>query len=50
MEKLKPQKLKIGDTIGIISPSGSVSYLEKFEKAENYFSKKVAIFVNIRYN
>ena len=40
MKKLKPQKLKKGDTIGIISPSGSVRYLEKFEKAEEYFYKQ----------
>ncbi len=51
MEKLKPQALKKGDKIAIISPSGSVNYQEKFEKAAHYFESKgfeVEIFPNAK--
>ena len=49
MNKLKPKALKPGDTIGIISPSGYVSYQEKFVSAKKYFEQKgfkVKIFAN----
>ena len=51
MEKLKPKALQKGDTIAIISPSGYVSYQEKFEKASEYFENlgyKVKIFPNAK--
>ena len=51
MEKLKPKALQKGDTIAIISPSGYVSYAEKFEKAKEYFENKgfnVKIFPNAK--
>ncbi len=40
MGKLKPKTLVQGDKIAIISPSGSVSYQEKFKKACRYFKNK----------
>ncbi len=49
MKKLKPNALQKGDTIGIISPSGYVSYTEKFDNAKKYFENKgfeVKIFPN----
>lgn len=49
MEKIRPQTLQKGDTIAIISPSGNVSYVEKFAVAERYFLQKgykVKIFPN----
>ena len=51
MKKLKPKALKTGDTIAIISPSGYVSYPEKFELAKKYFENKgfnVKIFNNAK--
>ena len=51
MEKLKPNALQKGDTVAIISPSGYVSYQEKFEKAVSYFENagyKVKIFPNAK--
>jgi len=51
MEKLKPKALQKGDTIAIISPSGYVSYQEKFEIAQKYFENKgfgVKIFPNAK--
>ena len=49
--KLTPQKLKTGDTIAIISPSGQVNYSERFELAKKYFENKgykVKIFPNAK--
>ncbi len=51
MKKLKPNALQKGDTIAIISPSGYVSYQEKFEKAVSYFENlgyNVKIFPNAK--
>lgn len=51
MKKLKPKSLQKGDTIAIISPSGYVSYPEKFETAKKYFEEKgfgVKIFPNAK--
>lgn len=38
--KIKPEKLKKGDTIGVISPSGAVKEKKMLEKAVNYFENK----------
>ena len=51
IKKLKPKKLKIGDKIAIITPSGYVSYQEKFAQAKEYFENKglkVKIFKNAK--
>ena len=51
MEKLKPKVLQKGDNIAIISPSGYVSYQEKFENAKKYFESKgyeVTVFPNAK--
>jgi len=51
MKKIKPRALQKGNCIGIISPSGQVSYQEKFETAKNYFEQKgysVKIFSNAK--
>ena len=51
IKKIKPKKLKIGDKIAIISPSGFVSYQEKFDRAKKYFEQKgliVKIFKNAK--
>lgn len=40
MTKIFPKPLKKGDTIAIISPSGYVSYPEKFDKAKKYFENE----------
>jgi len=51
MMKLKPKALQKGDTIAIISPSGYVSYPEKFDVAKEYFEQKgfnVKIFPNAK--
>jgi len=40
MKKLKPKALQKGDAIAIISPSGQVSYQEKFQKAKEYFENQ----------
>ena len=51
MNKIKPKMLQKGDTIAIISPSGYVSYQEKFEVAKQYFEDKgykVKIFPNAK--
>ncbi len=38
--KIKPEKLKKGDTIGIISPSGAVKEKKLFNNAVKYFENK----------
>ena len=39
MEIIKPEKLKSGDVIGIISPSSPVSYTSKLDAGVSYFEK-----------
>jgi len=38
--KTKPEKLKPGDTIGVISPAGAVKEAEQFNRAVKYFETK----------
>lgn len=40
MDIIKPEKLKRGDVIGIISPSSPVSHREKLDLAVGYFEKR----------
>ena len=51
LEILKPKQLQKGDTIAIISPSGSIPYPEKFERAKKHFEAegyKVLIYPHAR--
>lgn len=38
--KIYPQKLKKGDTIGIVAPAGNIRNLAQIEKVKCYFNKK----------
>ena len=40
MNIIKPQKLKIGDTIGLLSVSGDIREPQRIENAKQYFQKK----------
>ena len=39
MRVIKPQRIRKGDTIGIISPASSPDDLTRIEKSVNYFEK-----------